>query len=42
VESTFVEVLILSGLGESGIYKVVIRVGLEILVGFEGPRGEGA
>jgi hypothetical protein len=34
VESTLVEVLILKGLGESGVYKVVTWVGLKILVGF--------
>ena len=36
------EVLILNGLRKVGFYKVVTRVGLKILVGFEGPRGAGA
>jgi hypothetical protein len=37
-----VEVLILNGLRKGVFYKVVIRVGRNILVGFEEPRGEGA
>ena len=36
------EVLILNGLRKGGFYKVVTRVGLKILVGFEEPRGGGA
>jgi len=39
VESTLVEVLILNGLGNNSFYKVVTRVGLEVLEEFEGPRG---
>jgi hypothetical protein len=42
VESTLAEVLILDGLGNDGFYRVVTRVGLKILVEFEGPRGGGA
>ena len=42
MESTVAEVLILNGLGEGGFYKVVNRVGQEILVEFEGPRSGGA
>jgi hypothetical protein len=42
VESTVVEVLILDGLGDGGFYKMVIRVELKILVGFEGRLGGGA
>ena len=42
MESTLVEVLILHGLGNDGFYKVVTRVGLEVLEEFEGPRGGGA
>jgi hypothetical protein len=42
VESTLAEVLILNGLGNNGFYKVVTRVGLEVLVEFEGRRGGGA
>jgi hypothetical protein len=39
VESTLVEVLILKELGGGGFYKVVTRVGLEVLEEFEGRRG---
>ena len=42
MESTLAEVLILNGLGNNGFYKVVTRVGLEVLVEFEGRRGGGA
>jgi hypothetical protein len=42
VESTFVEVLILDGLGDDGFHKMVNRVELKILVGFEGRLGGGA
>jgi hypothetical protein len=42
VESTLAEVLILNELGNDGFYKVVTRVGLEVLKEFEGPRGGGA
>jgi hypothetical protein len=42
VESTVVEVLIPHGLREGGFYKVVIRVGLKILIEFDGLRGGGA
>jgi hypothetical protein len=42
VESTLVEVLILKGLGEGRYYEVVTRVGLKVLLKFEGPRGGGA
>jgi hypothetical protein len=42
VESTLVEVLILDGLGDDGFYKMVIRVGLKSLEGFEGRLGGGA
>jgi hypothetical protein len=39
VESTVVEVLILNGLGEGSLYKMVIWKGRKILREFEGPRG---
>ena len=42
MESTLVEVLILNGLGESGVYEVVTWAGLKILREFEGRRGGGA
>jgi len=42
VESTLVEVLILDGLGNGGVYEVVTWVGLKILEEFEGRRGGGA
>ena len=42
MESTVVEVLIVKGLGESGLYKMVTPVRLKILREFEGPRGGGA
>jgi len=42
VESTLAEVLILHGLENHSIYKVVTRVGLKILEEFEGRRGGGA
>ena len=41
MESTVVEVLILNGFGEGGIYKMVIRAVWKILGEFEGPRGGG-
>jgi hypothetical protein len=40
VESTFVEVLILNGFGEGGLYKMVILAERRILGEFEGLRGE--
>jgi hypothetical protein len=42
VESTLVEVLILNGLVEDGIYKIVTQAGRKILREFEGPHGGGA
>jgi hypothetical protein len=42
VESTLVEVLILNGLRNGGLYKMVIGVGLKVLEEFEGRRGGGA
>ena len=42
MESTLVEVLILDGLKDDGFYKMVTRVGVRILVGFEGRLGGGA
>jgi hypothetical protein len=39
MESTLVEVLILKELRDNGFYKVVTRMGLEVLEEFEGPRG---
>ena len=42
MESTLVEVLILKELGDSDFYKVVTRVGLEVLEEFEGRCGGGA
>ena len=42
MESTVVYVLILKGLGEGGLYKMVTGAGLKILRKFEGPRGGGA
>ena len=39
MESTLVEVLILNGFGEGGLYKIVTWVGWKILGEFEGPRG---
>jgi|GEM_PF-5318445 hypothetical protein len=39
MESTLVEVLILKEFGDNDFYKVVIRMGLEVLEEFEGPRG---
>ena len=42
MESTLVEVLILNELGNNDFYKVVTRVGLKILLEFEGRRGGGA
>ncbi|MGC1483080.1 MAG: hypothetical protein WA789_04740 [Candidatus Acidiferrum sp.] len=41
MESTFVEVLIVKGLGENGFYEMVTWEGLKILREFEGPRGGG-
>ena len=40
MESILAEVLILHGLGDDGFYKVVTRVGLMVLVEFEGRREE--
>ena len=42
MESTVVEVLIVKGLGENCLYKVVTPVRLKILREFEGARGGGA
>jgi hypothetical protein len=42
VESTVVKVLIVKGLGENGFCEMVTWVGLNFLLEFEGPRGEGA
>ena len=42
MESTLVEVLILKELGGEWYYEVVTRVGLKILLEFEGRRGGGA
>ena len=39
MESAVVEVLILNGLEEGSIYKMVIYGRRKILVEFEGPRG---
>jgi hypothetical protein len=39
MESTLVEVLILKEFRDNDFYKVVIRMGLEVLEEFEGPRG---
>jgi hypothetical protein len=42
VESTLPQVLILDELEEDDFHKVVTRMGLNILVEFERPRGGGA
>jgi hypothetical protein len=42
VNNPVVEVLIVKGLGENGLYEKVTWVGLKFLREFEGPRGGGA